>query len=234
MIIYKVTNKVNGKIYIGQTIHSLTQRRKKHLYLASKGKDVYFWNALNKYSIDSFKWEVICICPNIQSLNEQEEYYIALWNTCNVGYNLQSGGLNALHNKKTKKKISDSLKGHKISQETKNKISKKLTGSSISKETRLKMSLSNKKFHKQNPNFQKGKNGAFYGKKHSEETKQKMSNAHKGKKKGIPLTEEHKQKLSINRIGIKNSFYGKKHTQKSKQRMSISQKKAWAKRKEEQ
>ena len=112
MIIYKVTNLKNNKVYIGQTIHSMLYRKRQHL------KDCYrknyynnvFHNALKKYSSHDFKWETICICDNIDQLNLMEELFIAVYDSTNrnFGYNLKKGGLNGGKcSEETKRKIGD-------------------------------------------------------------------------------------------------------------------------------
>ena len=98
MIIYKVTNLVNQKVYIGQSINSLEQRKAEH-YKDAKRTDrptVYFHNALLKYDWKYFKWEVIEEVDNINALNEREIYWISFYNSTNKnkGYNLKSGGKN--------------------------------------------------------------------------------------------------------------------------------------------
>ena len=93
MIIYKVTNKINKKIYIGQTVNSLDYRMKQH-YRSSKRDSYYFHNALKKYRIGDFKWEIVCWCDNLDQLNLMEELLILVYNSANQnkGYNLKKGG----------------------------------------------------------------------------------------------------------------------------------------------
>ena len=93
MIIYIATNKINGKSYIGQTINSLKQRKKRHLWDASNKRTIiYFHKALRKYGFNNFNWKIICKCNDIKSLNKLEAYYIKLYNTFKNGYNLTIGG----------------------------------------------------------------------------------------------------------------------------------------------
>lgn len=100
-LIYKVTNKQNNKIYIGQTINTLNRRRSSH-YTATKrhyGNSV-FHKTLEKYPKDNFIWEIIeTIKTNDKQelqnkLNERECYYIKFYDSNNLdkGYNLTSGG----------------------------------------------------------------------------------------------------------------------------------------------
>jgi len=90
-IIYKVTNIINGKIYIGQTTKSLKNRKRRHI---GRNDNLYFHRALNKYGKNSFKWEIICECENQDDLNEEEIYYIKKHNSYwkENGYNLSLGG----------------------------------------------------------------------------------------------------------------------------------------------
>jgi len=110
MIIYKVTNKINNKVYIGQTTLSLDERRRYH-YKESRRKNdtTYFHNALNKYHYEDFVWEILeDNIDNIDTLNEKEIYYISKYNSTdrNVGYNLKAGGNGGgINSDFTKKKI---------------------------------------------------------------------------------------------------------------------------------
>jgi len=94
-IIYKATNKINGKIYIGQTIHSLEARRNGHYHLRrNKCRPSYFANALTKYRKDDFIWEVIDFADSHDVLDIKEKYWISFYksNFPSFGYNLLSGG----------------------------------------------------------------------------------------------------------------------------------------------
>ena len=64
MLIYKVTNNINGQIYIGQTTLSLEQRKYKHEQESRSKyrKTVKFHNALLKYGFSNFTWEILKEC----------------------------------------------------------------------------------------------------------------------------------------------------------------------------
>jgi len=61
MIIYKVTNEINNKIYIGQTVNSLDKRKSQHKADSNNKKKLirYFYLAINKYGFDCFQWEIL-------------------------------------------------------------------------------------------------------------------------------------------------------------------------------
>lgn len=96
MIIYKVTNLVNQKIYIGQSVNTLEYRKSGHYRETTcpTRKLVYFHQALLKYPKDKFIWEVIDTATTIDELNKKEIYWIDHYQSNNrsKGYNLKAGG----------------------------------------------------------------------------------------------------------------------------------------------
>ena len=107
MIIYKITNKINGKIYIGQTIQALNARMRQHLSPPKSHTISAIDAALKKYSINSFTIEIIDAAESIEELNEKEIYWISYYNSLAPnGYNLTEGGKNAKHEQSTRDKIS--------------------------------------------------------------------------------------------------------------------------------
>ena len=92
MLIYKVTNTVNGKIYIGQTVRTLKERKQEHLLSAKQGYNFKFYNAIRKYGEDVFTWKIIQRCDTIEELNNAESHWVAYYNSYNNGYNMTPGG----------------------------------------------------------------------------------------------------------------------------------------------
>lgn len=90
-VIYKITNKENNKVYIGQTIQKPELRWYHHLEEASLGSNLKFHRALRKYGKDSFNWEIIeTVEP--EKLNEREKYWISFYDSYKNGYNSTLGG----------------------------------------------------------------------------------------------------------------------------------------------
>jgi group I intron endonuclease len=138
-IIYKATNTVNNKVYIGQTMAKLSVRKSKHIYDSKNGSNIYFHLALRKYKLENFLWEVICDCTSIDECNERERYFISHYQSANreKGYNLDLGGKNSERSEETKNKIK--LSKQNISEETKNKIRK----ANVGKKTKNKIRVAN-------------------------------------------------------------------------------------------
>lgn len=110
MIIYKIQNKINGKIYIGQTVGTLQRRISQHKSNSKKKSVINM--AIRKYGWDNFVAEVIDSAKSIEELNQKEIYWIQHYESIAPnGYNLEIGGKNAINSEETRKKISQSLKG---------------------------------------------------------------------------------------------------------------------------
>lgn len=88
--IYKITNQLNDKSYIGQTINTIKDRMNKH-YSNSKVAKNGIDYAIGKYGKENFLVEEVCKCDDSQ-LDELERYYIQYYDTYNNGYNLTIGG----------------------------------------------------------------------------------------------------------------------------------------------
>jgi group I intron endonuclease len=129
MIIYKATNILNNKLYVGKTKYTLEKRKYFHLKNKSKSK---FHKAMDKYGIENFIWEIICQCSTLDELNDKEKYYIKFYDSIEKGYNLTKGGdggdvRSGMKNSfESRSCVSIKLSGHTMSQETKNKISETL------------------------------------------------------------------------------------------------------------
>ena len=89
--IYKVTNLMNGKIYIGKT-NNFTKRKLEHTRYDINNGNI-FHKALKKYGESNFKWEIIDTCTGLDQINKLEKYYIKKFNSYKPnGYNMTKGG----------------------------------------------------------------------------------------------------------------------------------------------
>ena len=154
--IYKITNKINGKAYIGKT-NNIIRRWKEHKY--GHGGTAILSKAFIKYGIDNFDFSIIDIekYNTTEELNKQlaelEIYYIGVYNTFKNGYNATIGGDGISfykHSEETKRKISNSNKGKIIPKERLAKIRVAMLGKHHTLETRTKISdfLKNSEAHK--------------------------------------------------------------------------------------
>lgn len=93
MIIYKATNIINNKIYVGQTIKTLRKRSLEHK-ADSKRNKYLFPKAIKKYGFENFKWEVLERCSTQQELDIAEIKWINKLqsNSKQIGYNISKGG----------------------------------------------------------------------------------------------------------------------------------------------
>jgi len=146
MLIYKITNLLNNKIYIGQTIQTLEKRWKRHTSNYTKKRNAMaITGAISKYGKDNFKIEKIDEASNIDELNEKEIFFIKEYKSLYpIGYNLTHGGLNCKMSEETKKKIGDSNRGKKVSPETIQRLRESHLGYKVKEETKKKLSEINK------------------------------------------------------------------------------------------
>lgn len=115
MIIYKITNLINEKVYIGQTILTLENRINNYIkeYKWAK-KDRPIILAMRKYGFENFCFEEIDSAKTKKELDKKERYYISFYNSlCSQnGYNIELGGNSVgKHGEETKRKISEAQIG---------------------------------------------------------------------------------------------------------------------------
>lgn len=85
--IYKITNKVNNKVYIGQTRYTVEFRWRQHQH---KQDNCYFHNAIRKWGVDNFTVEILEKC-DVDLLDSREIFYIAKYDSYKSGYNSTLG-----------------------------------------------------------------------------------------------------------------------------------------------
>jgi len=207
MIIYKAVNRINGKIYVGQTIQNLSRRIASHL----DDPKYPFGKALRKYGLQSFEISVIDDAKDVSVLNEKERYWIKAYD-CMIpkGYNLTDGGrsgnkrsletrakISAAYTPERKKKNSERMSGEDNPSkrpEVRKKKSEQEKGKVISLETRKKMSE------------------ARIGRIVSEETRQKNSEA----AMGHPVSDAVREAARVRKLGTKDSEETKKNKKKAR------------------
>ena len=223
--VYEITNLVNGKKYIGKRSCKCPIEDDKYM-----GSGKLLKKAINKYGSENFRKEILHICENEKMAFEWEKIYIEQVKAYenNNYYNIAKGGEGGwgVFAGKTEEEMAIRM----------SKIISKNKGRIVSDETRKKLSLAHSRC-----------GNGYYNKKHSEETKKRLSLIFKerfkdktkhpsyGKKWaegthpciGRKLSDETKLKLSAIRkskyTGENHPWYGRKHTEESKLKNRNSQ-----------
>ena len=219
-VIYLITNMINGKSYVGQTIQKLSKR----LYAHKRGKNQMVDKAIQKYGWENLIHEVLEENIPREMLDEREIFWIAKLKTkFPNGYNLTDGGDGGRGMTPTPETLAKmsaaqkargskppSFKGKHHSEEAKAKISE--ARQNISPETRAKMSAA----------MQGNKNGignkSRTGQKNSPETLAKMS----ASMMGHEVSAETRAKISKANSGENNSNYGKPLSEETRAKISAS------------
>jgi len=243
-VIYCIENLVNGKKYIGSSIN-YKNRFKSHkcCLRLNKHQNDHLQSAWNKYGEASFEFKIVLQC-DINDLEKNEIYFIKKYYSSNrdYGYNMDDGGMgtNRIVSKETRNKLSNTkkIKGdwsgiknpvfgkkfagkvHPMQGKQHNQLTKDKIGKSISNlfEDKTKNPMWGKKhteeakqkMREKKKNY-KGENHPRYGKKHTEESILKMINSHTGK----THSKETKQKMSLDRKGKKLSAEHKRKIKES-------------------
>lgn len=213
--IYKITSPT-GKIYIGQSVDC---KGREATYSRGHCKSQpRLFNSIAKHGWNSHTFEIVEVCDKSR-LCELEKYYVDLYSTFNSehGLNVRDGGGNrAAISEDQKRKTAQTLKGVKHTPERIEKNRLAQTGKKLSPEHILKISLNNTK-----PQL---------GKHLSEETKIKLSAAHKGHAsgmKGKTHSEQTREKLRLASTGKRNPNFGKKRLEETRMKIKESVRKSW-------
>lgn len=140
MFIYSLTNRINGKRYIGQTTRSVEWRWRQHRKHMNS-VDFPIYHALRKYGVDNFDVEVLAAACSVACLNHLEALFIAAYNSLVPhGYNLDSGGKSNVAHPDTLARMSAAKKGRKFTEEHRAKIGAAFKGRTLSFEQRARLS----------------------------------------------------------------------------------------------
>lgn len=167
-------NKVNGKIYVGQTVMPLERRIASHLV----AKTGIFPNALRKYGVQSFEFSVIDVADSQDALKEKEIFWIGVFD-CRVpnGYNITQGGnggmLGVKQSEKTRRKHSESAKG-KNAGEKNGMFGKSFRKGAKHSEIAKQLNSDSHKKLWADPNYREKLVASHKGKGHTEATREKM------------------------------------------------------------
>ena len=191
MYVYIITNRVNGKSYIGQTLRRPIDRIRSHKYAASSKigarSDMVIARAIRTYGWSSFTWRVIEICQSQELLDAAESYWIEKLRTASPnGYNIALGGRGrGSVSDETRKRISEAGRGRAVSGDTRKKLSDLMKSRVRSPEVAKKIGQAN------------------LGRKASAETKSRQSEAIKalGGSHMVEWTPERREKLASARRG---------------------------------
>jgi len=177
--VYVITNRTNGKQYIGVTCRGVHRRWLAHLCSARKGVKTAFYNAIRKYGADMFVVEELACVLRRDDTAEIESLLIKQFNTkAPYGYNLTDGGdgVRGLPSDIVEL-IATKNRGRKQSDEAKRRIGEASKGHPVSAETRCKIGSSHR------------------GKVLTEEHKAKLAAAKQGRKRS-PRSPEHSRRIS--------------------------------------
>lgn len=173
--IYRITNKINGKSYIGQSV-DIEERFKHHKkYRRTCEYNKILYKAIKKYGIENFSFEIIDICKK-EELDEKEIYYIEKYGTFKNGYNMTKGG--------------EGLGGYVFSRKSIEKRAKSVKNYykkySRSQESREKVRNSLKKYYNEHP-----------------EAREKIGKSSRGRKISTECIEKWKKTKKENYSGCK-------------------------------
>ena len=106
MYIYKITNCVNNKVYIGQTVQVNPKMRwYSHLAYVRRGIKSHLYDSMRKYGVENFVWEVIDSASSIDELNLKEQKWVEHYKVITEVYNNREAGGNKTHSAKSIEKM---------------------------------------------------------------------------------------------------------------------------------
>ncbi|VWB06761.1 hypothetical protein BLA6863_00133 [Burkholderia lata] len=168
-IVYKVTNLIDGKIYVGQTVQTLWRRRRAHENVVAQST-AYFHRALKKHGFENFLWEEVETCYSKEQLFAREIFWIEHFQCmAPAGYNSAEGGKGGAYLESHKQRIAEAMRNRIVSPQTRAKLSAIQRGKKLS-ETHIDVLRS-----------KIGEKNHFFGRAHSEETRKRIGEKSKGR-----------------------------------------------------
>ena len=146
--IYRITNTIDGKRYIGQSkCNDIETRWKQHKKVDRHCIGPYLFNAYKKHGIERFKFEIICICFD-DNCDKYEKEYILKYNTIVPnGYNIKMGHTFSKHTEDSKELIRQKLRErYKTDEIMRNNLKSNRKGAKLSEEQKEKLRIIRKKY----------------------------------------------------------------------------------------
>lgn len=204
MIVYRFTNLINGKVYIGQTVKPLKVRRHLHDWSIRKGRKQAIHFAIAKYGWENFRIETLYAAKSIAELNAMETFFIILhqshlpengYNRNRGGYKRKNVGQIPWNKGKSGSQVAWN-KGMKMSEEYREKCRRRYSPEML--ERLIVASKTKPRSPRPNQSVKfLGTGNPFFGKKHSASAKRKMRAA----KVGLPIVRD-----TLGRISSKSSI----------------------------
>lgn len=221
--IYLITNIVTQKKYVGKTQRSIPIRWDEHVKTAQKNIKYPLYSAMRKYGIGNFSISVLEECDN-QIIDEREKFFIRklMTRTYENGYNMTEGGDGTIgfkHLPKTRIGNLNPFFGRRHSKKTKQKIKEKLIAFNATRRrpaaSKQSLTPEQKAANRQIGIEKRKTHWTQYGHPrtgttHSAESRQKMKDAHLGKK----LSSEHKNRIGDSQRGIPKGPFSVEHRSK--------------------
>jgi len=214
--IYTITNTVNGKVYVGQTIMSPVKRWQRHTYCLRHGThgNPHLQSAWTAYGEHAFVFAVVETFGSVEETNAAECRYIAHFRSVGIElYNMRAGGANGKPSAETRARQSAAhkgkpgrikseterawMRGRKMSAESSAKTRAANIGRAVSEETRAKLRAAN------------------IGKKYPADVRARMGAAKRGRP-GRKQSQDEKDASRARKLGTK-------HSAATKAKMSASQ-----------
>lgn len=235
--IYLITNLINNKVYVGQTVQPVSRRWSRHRLDASKGKDIRFYRAIRKYGPQTFNVQELAVIETAEQANNFEKCWIVLLRATNpsFGYNGTFGGEGGRMAEEGKIKRSESCKAwwtperrEQVGKSRKGKFMGSANpmygktpwqGKQHSEETKEKISSIRKELFT-DPEFKQRMVEANTGKHHTETGRANIAKALKGNqyRKGIPHSSEVKERIAE---ALRRTMAAKKAVLQESQSLSI-------------
>ena len=214
--VYRITNKVNQKIYVGFTEKSLRERMAQHRRdsLNKSGRKRLFMKAIRKYGMEAFEIEAIYQSEDKEDALEKERHFVKEWNSNHrkIGYNSTFGGENTFH-----------VKGKDHPNWGKKGELARNYGKKLSPEVCENIRKGRQAFYDNGGEpWNKGKKGV---QKCTEEARRNMSLAQKRRSSRPKHTEETKRKLSEAKKGVSPDHLNGENMELMREKMILTKRK---------